>query len=143
MEKQTQAVVTPEQALKRFVALQAELRELEAKVKAVKEELANLEPAVLTYFENMGIQRLTVDGYTVYVRRQLWASKRPEVSWEEACDAMLVYGLDEYVGPRFNAQQVSAWVREREQDGLPPVPPELEHVLTVTEKYTVQCQKAR
>lgn len=129
--------------LRRFVALTKRKRELEAKLDEVKAELVDLEAEVLRVFEECGIERITVDGMTLFLRRELWASKREDVSWEEACRKLIEAGFGEYVSPRFSTQSISALIREREQDNLPPVPEGLEDVLQVTERFRVSTRVAQ
>ena len=129
--------------LREFVQLTERKRELEKELADVKEALVDLEAEVLRIFESQGIERITVDGMTLFLRRELWASKREDVSWEEACRKLVEAGFGEYVSPRFSTQSISALIRERENDGLPPVPEGLEDVLQVSEKYRVGARAAR
>lgn len=92
--------------------------ELERQLKAVEGELDELESGVLTYFEEKGIDRVTVDGRTLYPRRELHTSKVGEVSTEIACKTLKKLGLSDYVGTKVNTQGLSAWVREQEAGGM-------------------------
>ena len=57
--------------LKRFVALEEQRRQLEAEVDTIKAEAAELEGRLLPQFEQSGMERVAIDGRTVYVERKL------------------------------------------------------------------------
>src|SRR5690606_27253832 len=60
-------------ALKSYARKFTKRKQLEEQVEKLKVECAALAPAVLRYFEKHGIDRQTVDGYTVAPRYELWA----------------------------------------------------------------------
>jgi len=62
--------------LKRFVALEERRRKLEAEIDTVKAEAAELEELLLPQFEQSGMERVAIDGRTVYVERKLWAKAK-------------------------------------------------------------------
>ena len=90
---------------------------LEADLKAVNGEITDLTPAVLDYFQRQGIDQIASEGRVLYLRRELVTSKNQEFSTEQACECLEMLGLHEYIGARINLQGLSAYVREREQDG--------------------------
>lgn len=57
--------------IERFVALQRERRRIEAQLKPVKEELAQLEEALASEFAANGTQQIKRNGATVYLSRDV------------------------------------------------------------------------
>jgi hypothetical protein len=125
-----------------YVRLHETQKTLEAQLKIVKGDKAKIEESLLDQFAEDGVQNIkTSDGKTVYVLRQLWASKDEGVSDEEATEALEEAGLDEYVRTTFNASQLSSWVRE--QDKLEePLPKSFEGVIRVAEKFSLRVTKS-
>ena len=99
--------------LRQYVADKAELSLLEAKVKRMKATLRLAEQDVLTELSHSGTQRITIDGKTLYVRQDLYASVKPGVDPEAAMKVLDDLNLTEFHKERITLQSVSAWIRER------------------------------
>jgi len=127
--------------LQRYVELAIQRRELEQQLKEIKAAMADLEEPVLSYFEEKGIDRVTINGITLYPRRELWAAMAEGMDQEKVCQALIAAGLEEYVGLRFNTTSLSAFLRDLEAEGQP-LPPELEGVIVPVEKFKVGTRKA-
>lgn len=127
--------------LREYINLDLERRELKERLGVVEERLGDLEPRVLEYFERMGIDRVSIDGVTVYIRRELWAGREEGVSWEQACEALVAAGLEDYVSPRFNHMSLSAYVRELDRQGEP-TPEPLVGIISIAEKFRVHTRKS-
>jgi hypothetical protein len=96
-----------------------------------------------------GIQRLTMDGFTVYVRRQIFARKYDWASASEVCAALKANGMGHFVKEGYNAQSLAKHVRELEEAHQAEfdsgeresigslLPPAVERVLNVEPSYTV------
>ncbi len=69
------------QQVKKFVELTKMKRELEAQLKEVNEEMAVYDKEVQEFFIDAGIQSMNVDGFTVYIARELSAKKRADVDY--------------------------------------------------------------
>ena len=124
--------------LKRFVELEKERREVETRLKSIKEEAKSLTEAILGDFEEAGMTKATIDGVTVYVQRTLWA-KALEGDYERACEALRQAGLDVYVHERFNVNSLSAFVRERDKAGEP-LPDAFKGAVDVEERFDVKTR---
>lgn len=107
----TEQPTTDMDKVRRYVALKKRADELDAELKDVKNRMAELEPEVETFFMDNGIQKQSVDGRTVYIATEVWASAGGDK--QAACDALKESGLGEYVSDNFNSQSLSAWVREQ------------------------------
>ena len=108
--------------------LDAELRELAKELEALGGENGKL----LDDFFELGASSVKIKGGTVYINSQLWAGAKQdditgESDYEATCAAMVAAGLGDFVQKRFNAQTVSAWLREQPLDDEmnPILPPEL------------------
>jgi hypothetical protein len=99
-----------------YAQLIDERRELSTQLKAVEVQIEKLTPRLMNYFETNGIQSLRVNGVTIFLRRELWA--RPKVAGDRhrVCLALQNAGLGHFVEPNYNAQTLSAWVRNLEDE---------------------------
>lgn len=106
---------------KQVALLLSEKRHLETRLREVKESIAEIEPSLVAAFAENGMDRIQVpveDGaMTVYVQQNLFV--RPKdgdrasvVSCLKRC------GLSDLVSESYNAQTLSAYVRERLAAGV-------------------------
>lgn len=99
--------------LRQYVADKAELAELEARAKRLKAALRLAEQDVLQELSHAGAQRITIDGKTLYVRQELYASVKKGVDPDDAMKVLDDLDLSEFHKERITLQSVSAWIRER------------------------------
>ena len=126
--------------LKRLLKLDAEKKELEKKLEKVKETRKEVEGRLLTQFEKAGMRSANVDGKTVYIHKQLWAS--PKDGRTAVCDALRELGMgDEYVVENFNTNSLSAYVRELDAQEEE-LPEKLSAVIDVVAKFALRVRKA-
>ena len=123
--------------LHNFIAATRKKRALEDEIKVIKAKIAKVEEKLLAEMADAGVQRVTADGATVYIQRQLWASKAAGVSDEDAAAALIEAGLEDMVKLKFNSSTVSAYVRELDKNEQA-LPPELAAVLSIAEKFSVR-----
>jgi hypothetical protein len=126
--------------LKRFVALEERRRQLEAEIDTLKAEAAELEMSLLPQFEQGGLERVSIDGRTVYIERKLWA-KAKEGDKAAVCKALKRAHLGDYVEETFNTNSLSAYVRELDREGRP-LPPSLREVLEVSEVFKLRTRRS-
>ena len=132
--------------LKPYVELIKKKTLLEEQLRDVKARLDELEPQIAESFQKEGVQSTNVDGYTVYLNRQLWAGAAN--GDKEAMFAALKTYPDEswsfLVRDNVNTQQLSARVRECELDvnGMPILPNELKQVIKVSEVFRIGARKS-
>ena len=117
--------------------LTAEKRDLEARVEVIDQKLKTAHAAALLWFEAHGIQSTTVEGYTVFLKRELWAKV---IDPAAAMAALKTVGWDEYVSPHINSQSLSARIRELDRDNVP-LPLEFEGAIGVSEIYKINARK--
>lgn len=126
--------------LKRFVALEERRRQLEAEVDSVKAEAAELEQRLLPQFEQSGMERVFIDGRTVYIERKLWARAK-DGDKHAVCRALKRCRLGDYVEETFNTNSLSAYVRELDREERP-LPPALAAVLEVSEVFKLRTRRS-
>jgi hypothetical protein len=130
--------LTMDEKIEQFIELETERRELEARLKEVKEEIAPLHEQVLTYFEQTGTSKIKRSGLTLYVHRQLWA--RPiDGDYERGCAALKAAGLEDMVKESFNIHTLSAYIRELERMGEP-IPETFEGAIQTEETFQIRTR---
>jgi hypothetical protein len=121
-----------------LVALKREAEGIEERMAVIDKRRKQIEAFLLDQFANHPeLKRLSVDGRTVYLRRQLWAGAPDKAA---AHEALIAAGLGEYATKGFNTNSVSALYREWERDGIAP-PPELAGVITTGERFSIGVTK--
>lgn len=126
--------------LKRFVSLEERRRQLEAEIDTIKAEASELEGRLLPQFEQAGMERVSIDGRTVYIERKLWA-KAKEGDKPAVCKALKRCRLGDYVEETFNTNSLSAYVRELDREGRK-MPPSLAAVLEVSEVFKLRTRRS-
>lgn len=125
--------------IKQLIEIKKQLDELDAQTKKLKAEFEALEPEVITYLEQEGLDRVTLDGRTVSIRRQLWASVNKENPF--ALDILRDNGLGDFIEEKVNSQRISSYVREFEKNGQE-IPEWCSEALNISEKFNVSIVKA-
>lgn len=127
--------------VKHYLELTERRRELEDRLAAVKAEAAEVERDVLDGFAADGIDRMTVDGRTVYLHSQIWASRPEGVETEDVVAALHSAGLGHMVNERYSSQTISAYLRDLEREGEE-LPPALVGRLEPTVKFSARVRRA-
>jgi hypothetical protein len=97
--------------LKEFVALEKEKADLKLREKTINTRLDELSELITKQFVEDGIQSTNIDGRTVYMHRDLYAS--PIGGDKEAvARALKESDLSQYVREDYNANSLKAYVRE-------------------------------
>jgi len=123
-----------------FAELTHRKNDLEAELGKVKERLGELQPLLLDAIEQERFpSRATVKGLNVYVQRRTFAS--PKEDRKAVAAALVADGLTEYVKEDYNANSLSAFVRDCEREGVP-IPPNLDAAIKVTEKFEVRAARS-
>ena len=117
--------------LQRYVSMDLEIKELEAKAKELKKEKDKIEEQLIDGMVDAGIQNMKIGDRTVYIRTQLWASA-PDLEdpmtgevvgkdWDTALAAMKAYGYSNMIETRVNPQRISSLIRELDdtEEGIP------------------------
>ena len=134
----TTATETLGQRVNDYAQLVMGIRELEAQLKAHKEELAKREERLLENFSRNGIQNMkTATGQTVYLNREVFA--RLVGDTEQAHTALRRAGLGDFIKATVNAQTLRAYVREKEESEEE-IPKGLQPYIDVAEVYRLRVR---
>src|SRR5688500_9612725 len=109
--KTPSAPAIPNDRVRRFVALEKERRELEARLKMIEEEAAPLKDQIADEYEEDGRQRETVDGMTVYLSYATYASAK-DGDMKRLVDALKRHGMGDLVQEKVDLNTLSGVVRE-------------------------------
>lgn len=134
--------------LKRYITIVQKIKGHEGAIGELKEKKAQLENALMKNMIDGGIQRCSLDGHTVYIKRELWAGAG-EAGMPALVAALKAAGLGDLVSESAGAQKLSAWVREHDPDKKDPpevvisrLPEAIRPVVKVSEKYGLHVVKA-
>lgn len=97
--------------LKEFVALEDEKAAIKTRLKTIENRLGELDESLTNEFLEDGIQSTKIDGRTVYLHRDLYASAK-EGDKEAVVAALKQCDLGQYVKEDYNANSLKAYVRE-------------------------------
>jgi hypothetical protein len=100
--------------LKHFVCLENRKRDLDNELKATKQQLDDLEQVLVPQFIDDGVQRMTVDGRTVSLSQDIYAG--PLNDRADVVIALKQSELGQYVAENYNANSLTAFVREVARD---------------------------
>ena len=128
--------------VRKFVQLHRHRKKLEAELERNKETAEKLEAELCEEFAAAGIQNISIDGATVFLARQIWAS--PAAGQGEAlARAMRTIGMGDLVKETVNANQLSAFVRElpRDTDDMPILPAALAGLVCVRDVVSVRVNE--
>jgi hypothetical protein len=100
-------------SLSKFVSLDKERRQVEARLDAIKKEQSILQNALLDEWADRGQQSANVDGLTVYIARDFICSKKSEISTEQIIEVLRQNGLEQCVQTGYNATSLKAFVKEQ------------------------------
>lgn len=131
-------------AVKRYASSFVKKQDAEAAVKAAEAEMKELHDTVVEYFQRHGVDKQTLDGITVYLRRELWAGREEAADNAMACKALGDAGMGEMAEPRINTQKLSAYARELDKQGtsLTDAHPELKGLIKVSEVFKIGARQS-
>lgn len=150
--------------LQRYAELHWKIKEKEGEVEDLKKKLDKLGLALLENMTKDGVQRVNIDGSTLYVLRTVRASAGGNMpaliealkeaaaeTWidEEGREALRYPMLAAMITETVNANTLSAWVREYDDPDDPKGPEEIvaslpstvQPAIKVTEKFELRCVK--
>ena len=99
----------------RAVTIKRRVESLEKEAKELKAELDTILRRIPMIFSSHKVDRVTVDGVTVYKRRQVWASKKESVNKEEYLQALKASGLGDFIFDSYSHGQVQSHIRDVEK----------------------------
>lgn len=135
-----------------FVALADRKDALETELKQIKAQMAAMKPSLSEQMLESGMQSTNIDGRTVYLQRQLWASFKPPEDQEDiGVNAFLEAKLGWLVKATVNSQTLSAYVREQAEfndaqdmeDVIASLPEQIRPFVKVSEVFDIRARKAQ
>ena len=124
---------------KRFAALILRKRNSEDELRAVKSEIASLEPLLLEEMRNNQMERLHMADTTLYMHRMLVT--KPKGDRQQVVERLRQCGLGDLLTENYNSNTLSAWVREHLANGEQ-LPELLAPVVETTELVSVRGRRA-
>jgi hypothetical protein len=129
--------------VKRFIQLEKEKSQLEKSLKDVKFLMASLQDPLQNWMGSHGMQKITCNDRTVYMKTNQFIRRDVHVPHEEFCCAMRESGLEHLVKENVNANSLQATIREMiEEGGIQAVPEALRKLLVFSEQ-TVCVSRTR
>ena len=102
--------------LKRFVELKNKLKDFEAITDTLKDEVKVLEAAIVEDFATAGIDKITINGQTIFIQKQIWAKVEDKQKAIDMLKASEYY--NHYIYETYDVQQISAVIREYIKNGI-------------------------
>lgn len=99
----------------RLAEIDTQIAEHTAAITKLKAKRGPLAEQVLNYMSAHDIQRQAVNGRTVYVAHELWASKAEDIPMPEFVALVQANGMPELA--TYSPQRLTAWARELEGEG--------------------------
>jgi hypothetical protein len=110
---------TPEyKALRRFVSLTVEKRELKARLDALTAALQAMQPPLLAYLAAAGLKSLSLDGHLVLSQRDPYVRPLTGFTRQQVCEALKIAGLARMVREDFSTQSLTGHIRQLEERAL-------------------------
>jgi hypothetical protein len=107
---------SPEQeAFRKFARLTALKKDLNAKLREIEPQLRALEPVLLGYLGQNGIEKIQVDGFSMAPAREPWIYAMTGISRRTVCEALKLSGLGRFVTENYSTRSLTAYVRELEE----------------------------
>jgi len=124
--------------LKRFVELKNKLKDFEAITDTLKDEVKVLEAAIVEDFATAGIDKITINGQTIFIQKQIWAKVEDKQKAIDMLKASEYY--NHYIYETYDVQQISAVIREYIKNG-DEIPPEFKDVIGYSETFNIKVTK--
>jgi len=141
------SIMTKDQKINRFIELTQVQKDLEAQLSPVKDELGELRSDLAREFAGCGDTRITRNGYTLYVKREL-SVKSAGGDTAALCDALRRSRLSHLISP--SMQSIKAWLKDRFHDpatdtwevDMRKLPPSLQDKFEIGEYTQISARKA-
>jgi len=124
--------------LKKYVFLATQKKKLDAQLKAVKSEMADIEPDVLEYMQDNGIQNIKIDDHLVYIKKDVRATF---LCTDIAFELIEKYGLDDALKTTIDPQRASSICREYLNDDDVERPAWLDEAFSIYEGFKAAVRK--
>jgi hypothetical protein len=130
------------QKLRDYQRLRDLQKSSEAEAEAYKSAANAIEAELIEQFGEAGMQNINIDGRTIYLHRSTFAQRAAGVDAEDVKAALRAAGATDLITETVNHQTLSAYVRELLDDDGPGLPPALDGVLELGERYSIRVRAA-
>ena len=135
-----------ESTLARFITLRKDKSDTAVMAREIQDEINDIEPVLLAHFEKTGTQKITQNGLTVYLKRDLYAGlcedgSGSKISEEVAKQALKDAGLSDFCLEKINTTGLSAFFRELDEAGQE-LPEQLVGKFKANEVFKISSRKA-
>jgi len=132
-----------------FAQLTRTKRMLEQELDRIKDELDALALQLRDFLGESGYEKVRIDGFTIFIRREIYARKYDWASAAEVCAVLKANGMGHFVKEQYNTQTLSKHIRELEyiyaaqlargeiESVKEKLPPALARVLNIEPSYKV------
>lgn len=125
--------------LKQLVTVKARADELDKQAKAARAEYRQLQEKALDYFADNGLQKLGLDGYTIYTENRTWV--KVDLEKPGTTEALNRHGLGWLIRPQVSTMALSAWYKEQADTGAD-LPQDLLEHFTIDDEPEIRVRKS-
>jgi hypothetical protein len=135
-----------EAKIKHFIKLLKLKKDLAKQVKENQTAINWVEPEIRNYFGDQGIDRMTQDGMTIFIKRDLFAAIKNDqdghpYSADECVEALKLAGLGLYCEEKVKISGLTSYFRELDDDEVD-MPDSLREKFEVKEVFKMASRKA-
>ena len=128
-----------------FIKLLKEKKELAKDVKNNQEQIDFIEPEIRNHFADNAIEKITQNGLTIFVKRQIFAQKCEvndiPVSNEECIEALRQADLGMYFEEKIKSQALNSFFKELVEEGTQ-IPLKLRGIFKAREVFRMGSRKS-
>jgi len=104
--------------IKKYIEIKTHLKHHSSEADKFKAQAIELEEQIIEEFNQDGINRITVDGKTVYVSKTIWPKI---IDKQKAIDILKASEYSHYISESYNTKQLASLLRELvEEEGKLP-----------------------
>ena len=126
--------------IKQLIELDKEIEEMSTQLDLAKEQRKHLEPVVMEELANAGIDKMSMNGRTAFIRTDIYAKKLTKDD-DEIRAALILSDMKDYIQPKFKMNSISGYLREILAEGKE-LPKPLAKVIGINEKLSVRTVKS-
>ena len=135
-----------ETKIRHFIKLLKLKKEFAKQVKENQTAINWIEPEIRNYFGDQGIERMTKDGMTIYIKRDLFAAIKDDqdgvpYSHDQCVETLKMAGLGLYCEEKVKISGLTAYFRELDEDETD-IPDNLREKFEVKEVFKMASRKA-
>ncbi len=132
--------------IKNFIRLLKQKKDLAKQVKENQTAINWIEPEIRNYFGDQGIERMTKDGMTIFIKRDLFATIKDDqdgipYSHDECVETLKMSGFRAFCEEKVKISSLTSYFRELDEDEID-IPENLREKFEVREVFKMAHRKA-